>query len=346
MFLQKKTKGYFAEFNSHSTLLARTSAAGAPLVVEDCVACSADNSAQLNAALDRLHPKRGTGYLRATCGIYSRDQMVRHATLDPKRYREANYLNEVVSTQFRVDPDKYSLAVIDSSTGLDLDLTAAPQKEVLFAGLPSEEIDRVQAGLLEKRVYPERLELATLATLGALVDYFAFSEAKTPTLVLEIGSDTTQSFIVTGSGVDISRPIPQGFDAMIPVVQKEIGLKDEESARKLFYSNTFDFTNIAGSLIKKLLKELQSSIGFYEVQTGQSIGQVICTQLSPKLNWLEGAIASQLGVSVLAIDFISWMKARNITFEKAASKELDNRWLGLLSLMLDHNHAIVSKKES
>ena len=28
---------------------------------------------------------------------------------------------------------------------------------------------------------------------------------------------------------------------------------------------------------KKLLKELQSSIGFYEVQTGQSVGQVLTT---------------------------------------------------------------------
>jgi len=43
-----------------------------------------------------------------------------------------------------------------------------------------------------------------------------------------------------------------------------------------------DFTGMGPVLIKKLLKELQSSIGFYEVQTGQSIGQVMATGLSSK----------------------------------------------------------------
>ncbi len=46
--------------------------------------------------------------------------------------------------------------------------------------------------------------------------------------------------------------------------------------------------------MKKLLKELQSSIGFYEVQTGQSIGNVICTQLPASLSWLGTTMAGAL----------------------------------------------------
>eukprot|EP01035_Chromulina_nebulosa_P038843 gene38842-52466_t len=139
----------------------------------------------------------------------------------------------------------------------------------------------------------------TVAMLGGVVDCLAFTKSKVPTLVLEIGADSTHSFIVSPTGVDASRPIPQGLDAMVPIVQKELGLKDEESARKLFYSNTFDFTGMGPLLIKRLLKELQSSIGFYEVQTGQSVGQVLCTQLSPKLAWLDAAIAGSLGAKRL-----------------------------------------------
>ncbi len=79
---------------------------------------------------------------------------------------------------------------------------------------------------------------------------------------------------------------------MIPVVQKELGLKDEESARKLFYSNTFDFTGMGGTLVKKLLKELQSLIGFMKCRPGQSIGQVFCTQLPANLGWLGLTMAA------------------------------------------------------
>jgi Tfp pilus assembly PilM family ATPase len=179
-----------------------------------------------------------------------------------------------------------------------------------------------------------------VSTLGAVVDCLAHAKSKTPTLVLEIGADATHSFIVTAAGVEASRPIMQGLDAMVPIVQKELGLKDEESARKLFYSNTFDFTGMGPLLIKKLLKELQSSIGFYEVQTGQSVGQVFTTQLSPKLTWLDAAIASSLGITSLRLDPVPWLQSRQITLAEPFVKTAqDTRWFGLLGLMA-HYHAV------
>src|SRR5690606_5129193 len=128
----------------------------------------------------------------------------------------------------------------------------------------------------------------------------------------ELGAQSTQSFIVSAKGLEATRPIAVGLEAMVPVVQKELGLKDEESARKLFFSNTFDFTGMGASLCKRLLKEIQSSMGFYEVQTGQSIGQLICTVLPGKLAWLEAVIANQIGVGVLVPEFSKWLMAKNI----------------------------------
>jgi Tfp pilus assembly PilM family ATPase len=87
-------------------------------------------------------------------------------------------------------------------------------------------------------------------------------------------------------------------------------------------------------LIKKLLKELQSSIGFYEVQTGQSVGQVLTTQLSPKLQWLDHVIAVALGITSLKLDPMSWLQAGQITVPDTLAKNAqDIRWLGVLALM-------------
>ena len=316
-----------------------------PMVIEELTSCPADNDTALAEAIKLLQPKKsGTGnYIHSTCGIYPEKRVVRHATLDPKRYKDSAYMDEVLAGQIRIEADKYALALLNANDGTDFDLSVTTKKEALFAGLPSDEVSTWQSSLLAKGIYPERLEIGTLSTLGAITDYLVFSQVKTPTLVLEIDAESTQSFIVSDTGVENSRPLPQGLDAMIPVVQKEIGLKDEEAARKLFYSNAFDFTGMGSTLIKKLLKELQSSIGFYEVQTGQSIGQVVCTLLPPKLGWLEKAISTQLGVPVLTVDYKNWLQAKGITFESAANKqELNNRWLGLFSLMLNHNHAAVA----
>lgn len=349
MLFSQKTKGFFVELNDHAIMLARTSAATAPFTVEDMRECAPNDPAALAEALNVIQPKKSpSGYLHSTVGIYPAKRIVRRHALELKRVKEAGYFAEVCSQQFRIEQDKYSLAILNANDGGDFDIAKATQKDVVFCGLPAEEANTVQMSLLESKIYPERLELGTVATLGGVVDYLSFAKSKTPTLVLEIGADATHSFIVTAGGVEASRPIPQGLDAMVPIVQKELGLKDEESARKLFYSNTFDFTGMGPLLIKRLLKELQSSIGFYEVQTGQSVGQVLSTQLSPKLSWLDSAIASALGVTSLKIDPVPWLQSRQITLSDVLAKNAQEiRWFGLLALMAQYNavHAVPAEEK-
>ena len=67
----------------------------------------------------------------------------------------------------------------------------------MFCAIPSDDVIATQDGLLASGVYPERVELGSDAMLGGIVDYLGFKKSKTPTLVLEIGSETTHSFIVT-----------------------------------------------------------------------------------------------------------------------------------------------------
>ena len=339
MLFSQKSKGYFVELNDHAILLARTSAPTVPFAVEEMRECAANDIAALGEAIGQLQPKKSpSGYLHATVSVYPNKRLIRRHSLEVKRLKEAGYLAEICSQQFRIEQDKYTIAILNAGDGADFDTTKTTQKDVMFCGLPTEDVTATQTALLESRIYPERLELGSIASLGAVVDYLAHTKAKTPTLVLEIGADATHSFIVTASGVEASRPIPQGLDAMVPIVQKELGLKDEESARKLFYSNTFDFTGMGPLLIKKLLKELQSSIGFYEVQTGQSVGQLLTTQLSPKLAWLDTAIANSLGITSLRLDPVPWLQSRQIALPDAlANQAKDIRWFGLLALMAHYD---------
>jgi hypothetical protein len=339
MLFSQKTKGFFVELNDQAVMLARTSAPTLPFTVEDMRECPPNDPVALEEAIKQIQPKKSpSGYLHTVVGVYPGKRLVRRHSLELKRLKEAGYFPEVFSQQFRVEQDKYSIAILNAGDGSDYDLNKAANKDVLFCGLPNDDIVSLQTTLLESGIYPERLELGTVSMLGGAVDYLAFTKSKTPTLVLEIGADSTHSFIVSAGGVEASRPIPQGLDAMVPIVQKELGLKDEESAKKLFYSNTFDFTGMGPLLTKRLLKELQSSIGFYEVQTGQSVGQVLTTQLSPKLAWLDVAIAGALGITSLKLDPVPWLQSRQVTLPDTLAKNAqDIRWFGLLSLMAYYN---------
>lgn len=338
MIFSAKTKGFFVEQNEHTVLLARTSGWTAPITIEALRECPVSDTGALSEAIKQLQPKKSaTGYLNSNCSVYPARRLVRCSTLEAKRLKEPAYLTEVLTTQLRIEPEKYVVHVLNALDGTDLDITKPASKEALFCGIMSDDVVTIQDGLLESGIYPERLELGSVAALGGLVDYLAFKKITTPTLLLEIGAEATHSFIVTADGVQASRPIPHGLESMVPVVQKELGLKDLESARKLFLSNSFDFTGMGPALIKRLLKELQSSIGFYEVQTGQSIGQVICTSTPPKLTWLDGIIATSLSVPILTLDLAPWLQHRQVVFaDGALTGPLDVRWFGLLSLMVSH----------
>ena len=345
MLFSSKTKSYCIEFGEQFTSIARLSQAEAPLVIEEVKEFAANDRDALKEYLKTASGKGPTGYAHAQCGIFPAKRVVRRHTLDLKRIKEPAYFSEIYTQQFRIDPEKYTMTVQNSTDGTEYDDSKGNQKEVVFCGMPSDEIDSMQDSLLATGIYPERLELTSVATLGALINYLKFKQSKTPLLLLEFGADATQSYILSAEGVEISRPIQSGISAMIPVVQMELGLKDEDSARKLFYSNTFDFTSMGLALTKKLLKELQSSIGFYEVQTGQSIGGVLCTQLPPSLSWLSSTMTGALGVSSFKMELLPWLESVGIRFaDGACPSSLNERWLGLLSLIASYDHVIDQKK--
>lgn len=343
MFFAKKAKGFCIEFGEQSTLLARMSQAESPIVIEELREFPAGDYETIKEYVRTAIGKGPTGFVHTRCGVYPSRRIVRRHTLELKRVREPAYFGEIYSQQFRIEPEKFTMTVLNSNDGSDYDATRAAHKEVIFCGMPADEIIQTQDTLLANGVYPENLELGTVATLGGLSSYLRFKQIKSPVLLLEMSADSTQSFIVSGDGVDTSRPIASGIAAMIPVVQKELGLKDEESARKLFYSNTFDFTSMGGTLIKKLLKELQSLIGFYEVNTGQSIGSVLCTQLPANLGWLSGTMATALGVGTFKLDLVPWIESLGIQLGEGVSAPTpEDRWMGLFSLMANYNNASVS----
>ena len=336
MLFKPKTKGFVFDQGELVSTVARVSGFEVPFTLEALEEFSTGDVGAMGAILEKVIAGKRSAYFHANCGVCPESRFIRRASLDLKRIKESGYLSEIMNSQFRIDPEHQSIAVLNAFDGSEFDASKAnPAKEVVFCGMPTETAERCQQNLLDSGVFPESLELSSLASLAAVIDFLRFSDSPKPTIILELGSESTQSYIVSARGLEASRPIAVGLEAMVPVVQKELGLKDEESARKLFFSNTFDFTGMGASLCKRLLKELQSSMGFYEVQTGQSIGQLICTVLPAKLAWLEGVVASQLGVSVVQPDFPAWLTARKITLApEVGVARLDNRKLALLGLMM------------
>ncbi len=336
--LSPKTKGLFIDVNDFSVQTAVTTSLLAPFKIESLKEFSlAEINGGLREFVLSLLTSKTVRYVPSVCGIYPESRFFRRHTMESMaKAKDTNFFAQLLQTQFRIDPGKHAAAVINATDGSEFDLSKplTAQKELLFCGASNEELLQIQETLVDKGKFPSRIEIGTLASLGGLVHYSRVKSLKLPTLVLEVTQDSSNLFILSSNMLEICRPIPFGLEGMLPLIQEELGLKDVESARKLLFSNTFDFTEMGTTLLRKMLKELQASTGFYEVQTGQTIGQLYMPLLPKNLGWIQQVLSRHLGVKVLKVDYAEWLDSLGITADDSVNlSSLDARWHGLISLM-------------
>src|SRR5215207_5321623 len=116
MLFSKKNKGFFVEVSEHAILLARTSEPEIPFEIEEMQECSPKDAAAMAEAIKRIQPKKSaSGYIRATVGAYPTKRLVRRHSLELKRVKESGYFSELLTQQFRIEEDKYTVAVLNAN---------------------------------------------------------------------------------------------------------------------------------------------------------------------------------------------------------------------------------------
>ncbi len=329
---------YFVEHSDAGFLIARTSGYVTPLTLEEVCETPSDGDREIVSLVESMGGASGAaGYTRARCGVYPQGRLLGKLTIDePRRAKDPRYLEERVKSEFNIEPSGYHLAVLNLRTGAAADIGSLMEKEFFVCGAPIETFSEAQKHVLQLGVFPDRLELGSVASIGALVDYHRHAGFDAPTLMLEIGRRDTRVVIIHRGAVDAVRTIPSGLQSMIAVVQRDLGLKDEEAARRLFYSDSFDFKEMGPRLVDRLLREIQSTVGFYEVSTGLSVGQVICTKAPHQLAWLNKTFAKALNVDPLTLSFPGWLERNGVSLGSGIDADnIPAHWLGLLGLIID-----------
>lgn len=335
-----KSRGIFIEVNDYSILVAATSNLDAPLTIDNLQEFPVDSDPdELKDSLTDMLNSNPRGYIPARCAMYPKSRFLRRISLESiVKAKDPNYFSGLLSSQFRINPDNHTSNVVNVIDGSEFNLEKGiqNQKELVLCGVENDELQMIQDRLVEYGLYPDRLELGSLTCLGGIMNYSQWKGVNMPTMVLEITPENSNVFILSKDKVDVCRPIAYGLNNMFSIIQKELGLKDEESAQKMIYSDTFDFTELGPKLLNKLQKEMASSTGFYEVQTGQTIGQIFVNLLPKNLNWIQETLSENLGVELLKIDFAGWLESLNLSISDSVDLEdLDSRWLGIFSLMAD-----------
>lgn len=337
--LPKKAKGLFVEVNGFSYHVAAVSGLVPPFTVDAIMEFPRHEPGQLKELLEQSSVGRRSRFYNSHCGIVPESRFFRLHTLESlARAKEPAYFDQLLEQQFRINPNSSRMVVLNASTGaaFNPEKSMASQKELILCGADSREFVAFQENLVECGVYPQSLQLSTLSSLAGLKHYLQVKEINEPVLLVEMTQNSANLFILSKDKVDLCRPVNFGFNGVLPVIQKELGLKDEDSARDLFFSNTFDFRDIGPKLLRKVLKELNASTGFYEVQTGQTIPHMYMTSLPENLAWIPEVVASELDINLLEIDWQGWAASIGISFgEDCSPSSFDASKFGLFSLFVN-----------
>lgn len=328
-------KTYFVERTDFSLRIARVVRGADYDVIEDVCETVPGTPEEARDFVHEFANEKAGNLIRAYCAIYPPDRILRSMFLkDGPQGMDAEAMHDSVAGQFQIDRAKHAITVLNSDDGLPF-VPGRLQKNFLVCGAPREQLREAQEFLVSAGIYPLRLELGSVASVGLLLNYLHLQKIEDPVLMVEIGAENSHVLILNNNQLASAKPLGLGLNSMIAGVRKELGLQDEMAARRLFYSDSFDFREMGERLIDRLLRELQSMTGFYEVQTGQSISRMLCGLLPPKLSWLNETFASSLGMSRLQFDLPTLLNASNLTLEEADPPLQVETPHGLLGLMIN-----------
>ncbi len=301
-----------------------------------------ENEAALKECLPGANPR----YTRAIFGVYPQSRFLRHAVLEnPSKAREADFFESYLRSQYQLELAQNAVTVLNPTTGLNIDLEKVVPREILFAGAAQKEFQEIQDKIIESGIYPERLELGTVATIGGLTHYQRVQQIGSSTLFLEWGAKKSLFAICSAKRLELLRQVDFGTEALWAQLKADLGLKDDVSAQKILASQTFDFKEMGPVILKRLIKEMQASAGFFEVQTGQPLQHFLVSLLPKNLAWVEEVLSRFLGLDCLPIDYQGWANVLGIQSRSETLKlgEFTREHLGLFSLMA--NQAIDGEKK-
>lgn len=323
----------FVDMRPEKPLAAVVGSLRGSFIVEEIAAF--EGLAGLKGLAHRLNPK--ARYTHAHVATYMDSRFVRHATLDnPSKAREVNFFEEFLKNQYQLVLAENSVAILNPSTGLPVDFEKVVPKELLICGAQNKDLLAFQNDLLAQGVYPDRLELGTLSTLGALIQYQRAQQMGSAAVYLEWGARQSLFTICSAKRVELVRAIPFGTEQLLEEIKNDLHLKDMTSVQKALSAGSFDFNEMGPLILKPFIKELQASAGFFEVQTGQQLKNFVVAHIPAMFPWVEGILAQYLGLTPLVVDYQGWFNTLGLKLreEKVKVADLTREHLGLVGLML------------
>lgn len=303
-----------------------------PLLVENFAEIGPGDDEAFAQWLRGAFPERGRGYLPAYCGFHPPDRVLLRETVNTRRLTEPNYLSHLLAEQAKISGvADWRVCALHPLEG-EVFTTATPSRPGLLLGLPLAAVRESQGRLRKLGLRPRRLEIGSVALLGALQRYVRETAYPHATVACEIGLGQTRLYFLAKDGVHTPATLPHGLLSIMEATMKEIGAPGIGAARDALFAPTEELRLQGRRLVRMLTRHLKPAVDYFEMQTGQPIGALFCAHLPARLSWLEEALCAAIDLEFLVPDTSAWMSSLGLKLAPGAEAP-PRSWLQALSLV-------------
>jgi TonB family protein len=318
-------KGYFVELNHFSILLARSSTLRSPFAIEDIREVPLDNKAGVEEAVQAVFPETKSGTANVFAALRPKQHGFYLSSADEgKKFATLATLSGVLTEPALASLSPCEYTAVYARDGLTISGQGAPW---LLAAAAKDSYAQALASLEEAKLVPARISPATLSAIGGLASALKLKGDGSTALLFEFGEVCTHLLLVSGNGVEAIRSTTVTMDNVAEAVQVELGLKFKGSAAKLFFNESYDFSETGAKIGARIAQILTAEVG----ALGHTPAAFACTGLPAKQNWFANHLASALNLAPFAPDLKSWCAQTHLTFsDSTIESSLTPAWLGFL----------------
>lgn len=282
--------------------------------------------------LDANLADRGPGYLATFCGFHPTERVLIRENVNTRRFSEPDYLNLLLAEHARLPSTKdWFIRALHPIEGEEF-TAATPPRPGLLLGLPLTGVRDLQNRLRKQRLRPQRLEVGTLAMLGALTRHVRQIAYPHAVVACELGQTQTRIYLLGKDGVHTPAALPHGLLSIEEGAMKELNAPDIATARRALEAPTDELRGHGRRLVRALTRHLKPAVDYFEMQTGQPIGALFCAHLPARLAWLEEALCAAVDLEFLAPNIETWMPTVGLQLGPDTAAP-DRSWFQALSLV-------------
>lgn len=308
-FISRTTRqGVLWNITDHAVQLARLGRLDEkPLIVERLAEFSPTDEEGVTRWLRDAILDRGTGYLPAYCGFHPSERVLLRESVNTRRLSEPNFLESLLVEHAKLPSVKdWRVCAIHPVEG-EIFTVTTPARPGLLLGLPLSSVRDTQQRLRKLGLRPRRLEVGTVALLGALTRYSRELNYPHAVVVCEIGQTQTRIYFLGKDGVHTPATLPHGLLSIVESAMKELAAPDVATARQQLAAPSEELRSHGRRLVRMLTRHLKPAVDYFEMQTGQPIGALYCAHLPANLGWLEEALCAAVDLEFLVPDLGAWL---------------------------------------